>query len=402
MPKTQDIDSKLIPEANIGLVGHVANGKTTLTRALTGKLTLAHSEELKRGITIRLGYADTTIYKKKDGSLSVKKEAGAEPVRTVSFVDAPGHETLMATVLSGASLMDGAILVISAIEKCPQPQTREHLAALEVVGIKDVVVVQNKIDLVSPERAKESYKEIKNFLKGSVIEDAPVIPISAQHGINIDIVLEAIQKIIPTPKRSGKESKMLVARSFDINKPGSDIPKMVGGVLGGSIIEGEFKVGDEIEIRPGIKVGNSYRSILSKITGLKKAGKDLKEAGPGGLIGLMTGLDPYITKSDSLVGGVIGKPGKLPDVKNSLSLKTNMIERLVKSEDFKGARPMFAGENLLLNIGSARTVGEIKKIKKKDVELNLKIPVVAEKDERAVISRMINGRWRLVGYGIIQ
>ena len=64
MPKTQDIDSKLIPEANIGLVGHVAHGKTTLTRALTGKLTLAHSEELKRGITIRLGYADTTIFKK--------------------------------------------------------------------------------------------------------------------------------------------------------------------------------------------------------------------------------------------------------------------------------------------------------------------------------------------------
>ncbi len=400
--KTKEIDPKLIPEANIGLVGHVAHGKTTLTQSLTGKLTLTLSEELKRGITIRLGYADETIYKKSDGTYTTKAEDGTEIVRTVSFVDAPGHETLMATVLSGASLMDGAILLISAVEKCPQPQTREHLAALEVVGIKNVVVVQNKIDLVSPERAMESYKEIKNFLKGSIIEDTPIIPVSAQQSINIDAVLSAIEEFIPTPKRDPtKDPKMLVARSFDINRPGAQIENLRGGVLGGSIVQGEFNVGDEIEIRPGLKIGNKYQNLFSKITGLKKAGFELEHAGPGGLMGLMTGLDPYITKSDSLVGNVVGKPGRLPEVRENLSLEINLLKRVVESEEFSGAKPMKVGENLLLNVGTARSVGEIVAIKKNNTELKLKIPISVDIGKRMVVSRMTNGRWRLVGFGVI-
>ena len=113
----------------------------------------------------------------------------AEFVRAISFVDAPGHEALMATMLSGAAIMDGAILVIAADEPCPQPQTREHLAAAEVSGIKNLIIVQNKIDIVDEKRAIESYKEIKAFIKGTVAENAPIIPISAQRGINIDVLL---------------------------------------------------------------------------------------------------------------------------------------------------------------------------------------------------------------------
>jgi len=400
--KTKQIDAKTIPEANIGLVGHVAHGKTTLTQALTGKLTLTHSEELKRGITIRLGYADATIYKKSDGTYANSPDGGAEAVRTVSFVDAPGHETLMATVLSGASLMDGAILMVSAVEKCPQPQTREHLAALEVVGIKNVIVVQNKIDLVTPERAMESHREIKSFLKGSLLENAPIIPVSAQHRINIDAVFAALEQFVPTPARdSSKEPKMLVARSFDINRPGTDIPKLSGGVLGGAIVQGELSVGDEVEVRPGVKIGNRYVSLTTKITGLKKAGTDLPKAGPGGLMGLMTSLDPYITKSDSLVGNVIGLPGKLPEVRDNLILKVSMLKRVVGSEDFSDTKPIRPEENLLLNVGTARSVGEVTATKKENVEMRLKIPIVANAGERVVISRMVGGRWRLVGYGII-
>ncbi len=402
MAKTRSADPKMIPEANIGLVGHVAHGKTTLTQALTGKLTLTHSEELKRGITIRLGYADATIYKNPDGTYTNSPKDGSQVVRTVSFVDAPGHETLMATVLSGASLMDGAILLVSAVEKCPQPQTREHLAALEVVGIKNVIVVQNKIDLVTPERAMESYKEIKSFLKGSVIEDAPVIPVSAQQKVNIDVVFAALEEFAPTPERdSAKDPKMLVARSFDVNRPGTDVGKLVGGVLGGAIVQGEFGVGDEIEIRPGVKIGNKYESLFSRITGLKKAGMELESAGPGGLMGLMTGLDPYVTKSDSLVGNVIGRPGKLPEVRDSFVLKTSMLKRVVGSEDFSDSKPIRVGESLLLNVGTARSVGEVSSVRKENVEMKLKIPVVADRGERVVVSRMAGGRWRLVGYGII-
>src|SRR3989344_8119194 len=166
-----ETNPKLIPELNIGTLGHVDHGKSTLVEALTGKWTASHSEELKRGITIKLGYADATIFRcEKENHFTTSAKCLAHncdctPERTVSFVDAPGHETLMATVLAGASLMDGVLFVIAANEKCPQPQTREHLVALSIAGIKNIVVVQTKIDLITKERALESYKEIKNFIK---------------------------------------------------------------------------------------------------------------------------------------------------------------------------------------------------------------------------------------------
>ena len=143
------------PEVNIGLVGHVDHGKTTLTQALSGVWTDTHSEERKRGISIKLGYADTAFYKTNDGAHyplgrhpEGSKDVEEDLERVVSFVDAPGHETLMAIMITGASLMDGALLMVAANEACPQPQTREHLMALEIAGIENIVVVQNKICLL--------------------------------------------------------------------------------------------------------------------------------------------------------------------------------------------------------------------------------------------------------------
>ena len=141
----------------------VDNGKTTLLKALSGHWADTHSEEVKRGITIRLGYADTTFYKCKEHGYSnnIKKCCDkAEISRKVSFVDAPGHETLMVTMLSGAAIMNGALLLVAANEPCPQPQTKEHLIALEIVGIKNIIIVQNKIDLVTKEEALQNYKDI--------------------------------------------------------------------------------------------------------------------------------------------------------------------------------------------------------------------------------------------------
>ena len=199
------------PTVNIGLVGHVDHGKTTLTKALSGVWTDTHSEERKRGISIKLGYADTAFYQTKDGKYycsgknpNGKKDVDEELSRVVSFVDAPGHETLMAIMITGASIMDGAMLMVAANEKCPQPQTREHLMALNMSGIENIVVVQNKIDLVSRERAIESYQEITEFLKGTVAEGAPIIPVSAHHDVNLDILIDAIEKTIPTPDRDQK------------------------------------------------------------------------------------------------------------------------------------------------------------------------------------------------------
>ncbi|MCK4717413.1 MAG: translation initiation factor IF-2 subunit gamma, partial [Thermoplasmata archaeon] len=223
--------TKVQPEVNIGLVGHVDHGKTTLTRALSGEWTDRHSEEIKRGISIRLGYADATFYKckkcKGTEAYTTSSKCSicggkAELLRAVSFVDSPGHETLMATMLSGAALMDGALLLIAANEKCPQPQTKEHLMALEISGLKNTIIVQNKIDLVSREALEENYHQIKAFVKGTIAEDAPVIPVSAHHDVNVDALIQCIEERIPTPGfGDSKPPRLFIARSFDINKPGS-------------------------------------------------------------------------------------------------------------------------------------------------------------------------------------
>ncbi|MEM4161435.1 MAG: translation initiation factor IF-2 subunit gamma, partial [Thermoplasmata archaeon] len=284
------------PELNVGIVGHVDHGKTTLTYALTGERTDRLSEERKRGITIRLGYADAEFYQcpKCEGiegytNSPTCPKCGSQTnfLRSVSFVDAPGHESLMATVLSGAAIMDGALLIISADEKCPQPQTKEHLLALQIANVKNVVVVQTKIDLVSRERAKESYNEIRNFLKGTFAENAPIIPVSAHHGINIEALIFAIQKSIPTPKFDGsKPPRMYIARSFDVNMPGTQPEKLVGGVVGGTIMQGKLSIGDEVEIAPGnleiVENQKVYNSIVSRVTSLYAGVLPLNEAKPGG------------------------------------------------------------------------------------------------------------------------
>ena len=323
--------------------------------------------------------------------------------RTVSFVDVPGHETLMATVLSGASIMDGAILVIAANERCPQPQTREHLTALEVVGIKNVIIVQTKVDLVSEEKALENYKQIKQFVAGTSLENAPIIPVSSQQKINIDKVIEAIEKLIPTPVRDqDKPPLMYIARSFNINKPGTEVKKLIGGVLGGAIVQGKLKVGDKIEIRPGIIEEKDCQILFTEIVGLKKAGIALEEASAGGLLGLLTKFDPSLTRSDTLVGSLIGLPGELPEVRNELKLKINLLERVVGSKELSMVEPIKVDENLMINVCTTRSIGTVTSIKKNNIEMKLKIPVCLEEKERVVMSRQVAGRWRLIGFGVIQ
>jgi translation initiation factor 2 subunit 3 len=403
------------PSVNIGTVGHVDHGKTTLVEAITGVWAAKHSEELRRGITIKLGYADAPIFKcpncetqpYSSDSTCPKCDSKGEFVRAVSFVDAPGHEALMATMLSGATVMDGAMLIIAANEHCPQPQTREHLAAIELAGVKNIVIVQNKIDIVDEKRALENYNEIVSFVKGTVAEGKPVIPVSAQHSVNIDVLLQALEENIPTPLQDpNKPPRMFVLRSFDVNKPGASIDELLGGVIGGSISQGKFKVGDEIEIRPGLKVEKQgktfYESIFTEITTLNAGGKDVKEARSGGLVGIGTYLDPSLTKADCLTGNLVGKPDLLPPNRTELVLDTKLLKRAIGTKELVEVDKVKKGERLLLDVGTTITVGSVTSTKKDLVALQLIRPVCAEDGARAAISRKIAGRWRLIGYGIIQ
>jgi translation initiation factor 2 subunit 3 len=394
----------------------VDHGKTTLVQALTGVWASRHSEELKRGITIKLGYADMAIYKcpkcEPPGNYSTEPvcpncKSKAIFVRAISFVDAPGHEALMATMLSGAAIMDGAILVIAADEPCPQPQTREHLAAAEIIGIKNIIIVQNKIDIVDEKRARESYEEIKNFVSGTVAENSPIIPVSAQRRVNIDVLLQAMEEFVPTPKRDEtKPPLMYVVRSFDVNKPGTLIEKLEGGVVGGTILQGKFVVGEEIEIRPGItaeKEGKTvYNPLFSEIVSLYVGEKSVNEAHCGGLVGVGTLLDPSFSKADGLTGNMAGKAGTLPQTLSELTLETQILERAVGTKELIKIEAVNMGETLLLHVGAAITAGKVTSIKENNVTVKLTRPVCAQTGSRVALSRKIAGRWRLIGYGMIR
>lgn len=404
------------PVINIGLVGHVDHGKTTLTSKLSGKWTDTHSEEVKRGITIRLGYANTTFYKCPScegqsaygvSSKCVHCGSDAMPLRRISLVDAPGHETLMATMLSGSAIMDYAILLVAANEKCPQPQTKEHLMALDIAGIHKIIIVQNKIDLVSEEEALANYHEIRNFLKGTFADNAPIIPMSAQQGVNVDALIMAIEENFPTPSRDiEKEPLMFIARSFDVNRPGTKIDNLLGGILGGAIKEGQLKVGDDIEIKPGRKVEKDNKSIWvpikTKVMGLRTGEDKIETAAPGGSIAVQTNLDPALVKSDNLSGNILGHPGSLPETMSDIDLIVKLLERVVGAEDELVVEPIKKGEALMLNVNSSVTTGVATQLFRDGFHILLKRPICARKSDRITISRLLGHRFRLIGYANIK
>ncbi|PSP26043.1 translation initiation factor IF-2 subunit gamma [Halobacteriales archaeon QH_10_67_22] len=403
------------PEVNIGLVGHVDHGKTTLVQALSGEWTDQHSEEMKRGISIRLGYADATFRQCPEGeepdAFTVAEtcpdhDVATEPLRTVSFVDAPGHETLMATMLAGASIMDGAVLVVSASESVPQTQTEEHLMALDIIGIDNIVVAQNKIDLVDAERARENYREIQEFIEGTVAEGAPVVPVSAQQGANIDVLIDAIEREIPTPERDpDADAEMLVARSFDINKPGTTWESLVGGVLGGSLVQGELDVDDELELRPGREVEEGgqteWEPVETSVRSLQAGGESVETVTPGGLLGVGTGLDPAVTKGDALAGQVAGPPGTLPPTHEQFTMDVDLLDRIV-GQDAGEVEEISTGEPLMMTVGTATTAGSVTSARGGECEVALQRPVAAREGATIAINRRVGGRWRLIGIGTLR
>jgi len=302
-------------------------------------------------------------------------------------------------MLSGASLMDGACLLIAADEKCPQPQTREHLEALHIADIENIIILQNKIDAVSREQVKENYQQIKEFVKGTIAEKAPIIPISAVFGANIGLVLRAFEEIIPSPVLSEGDFQFLIARSFDINRPGKEINSLKGGVIGGSVLKGNINIGDQIEIRPGLRVKDNYIPLKSTIVSISQGNNLLDNAKPGGLIGLGTKLDPALTKGDHLIGHLVGKPDTLPDVLDEVELKVNLLDRVIGVEQMLRVHSLKHNEKLLLVVGTEKTGGTVTKILKNTVILKLNPPICPPEKFIYAISRIINRRYRLIGYG---
>jgi len=314
-------------------------------------------------------------------------------------------------MLSGAAVMDAALLLIAGNESCPQPQTSEHLAAIEIMKLNHIIVLQNKVDLMRQADAQLHEESIKKFIRGTVAGGSPIIPVSAQLKFNIDAVNMYLCTNVPIPKRDfTAPPQMMIIRSFDVNKPGAEIEELKGGVAGGSLLTGILRIGDEIEIRPGIiskdETGQTVcRPILSRIESLLAEQNDLKFAVPGGLIGVGTRIDPTLCRADRLVGHILGLRGRLPEIYAELEVNYFLLRRLlgVKSTDGKGAKvgKLTKGEVLMVNIGSTATGAKVMAVKSDMVKLSLTSPACTEIGEKIAISRRIEKHWRLIGWATI-
>ncbi|KAL0485987.1 translation initiation factor 2 subunit 3 [Acrasis kona] len=416
---------------NIGTIGHVAHGKSTVVKSISGVRTIRFKTEMVRNITIKLGYANAKIYHNPNPTCSRPQsytsrgsghadsfpcdipgcEGNYELVRHVSFVDCPGHDILMATMLNGAAVMDAALLLIAGNESCPQPQTSEHLAAVEIMKLKHIIILQNKIDLVREQEAITQHGEIKRFIEGTVAHDAPIIPISAQLKYNIDVVCEYITKKIPIPVRDFTSSpRLIVIRSFDVNKPGEQVEELKGGVAGGSILQGVLRVGQEIEVRPGIVSKNAdgtikCKPIFSKVVTLLAEENELQYAVPGGLIGVGTKIDPTLTRADRLVGQVLGEVGHLPKIYIELEISYFLLRRLLGVRDLENKgkiQKLTKSEMLMVNIGSTSAGARIVAVKADLAKVVLTSPVCTQVGEKLALSRRVDKHWRLIGWGQIR
>ena len=216
-----------------GTAGHIDHGKTTLVRALTGIDCDRLEEEKKRGITIELGFAPLEL-----------------PDRTtVSIVDVPGHERFIRQMVAGVAGIDAVLFVVAADEGV-MPQTREHLEILQLLGIENGLVVLTKIDRVDPEFLELALEDVQTLLRGTFLENSPIVPVSAVNGKGIDRLLEEIQKLSRSLKPRSSEGAFFlpVDRVFPISG--------FGTVVTGTTYNGEVRVGEEVQLLPSGKIGS--------------------------------------------------------------------------------------------------------------------------------------------------
>lgn len=395
------------PIINIGVIGHVSDGKSTIVKRLTGTKTQKHSKERERNITMRLGYANAKIAKcdecmppecyesfASSDEEYICKHCG-EPMKLVthvSFVDAPGHNMLMEVMLNGTCAMDYTMLVESvANTTIPAPQTVEHLLATEMIGTPNAVVCMNKLDLVDKTTALTNISKLKKFLTHASARSSPLVPISATFDINIDVLCEIIAKL-PMPERELSDAlKMIVIRSFNINMPGIEISSIKGGVIGGSILKGTLKIGDVVTIYPGYKYKNktksgksvwSYKPSECIVQSIYSDKTSLMEAVPGGLIGVQLDIDPSLTADDAMVGQIVlNKKDLKGSVYEIVIVNTYLIDELRRNET------IHVDDVLAININANNIDGKVIKIESTTYTLELCKPVYIEMNDQITLSK---------------
>lgn len=398
------------PVLNVGMLGSVSDGKSTCVRELTGIKTQRHSSEKTRNITIKPGYANLKIWS--DGerlystdskpTILLKNDRDCNLVHHLSFIDCPGHQELILTMLGSIRLMDAVIVIVSVadpIEK--KPQLIQHLAAIKLSGLKKILVCLNKLDLVTKDVANERYEELQKVLSSFNIKPINIIPTCFNKKIGVSWLLQEILDNFIPDNNVDEVSRFMATRSFDINKPGSNWNDLKGGVLGGSLFNGKLNVDDVIEIRPGIcgkgKNGKLIsQPIKTKILSIKTDQEELENMLPGGLMGVGTDIDPFYCKDDQLAGNIIGLEGTLPSVYDSVQLKFELIE------DFGGVWKPKVNDNVFLQVGTLSISSTLTQVSKKIIKLDLSRPACIDEDLMIMISHKEEGIMKIVASGTIK
>jgi selenocysteine-specific elongation factor len=267
------------PRLILGTAGHIDHGKTSLVRALTGVDTDRLPEEKARGITIDLGFAPLDL----PGGMRL------------GVVDVPGHERLVRTMVAGATGIDLLMLVVAADEGV-MPQTREHLAICELLGLERGVVALTKSDLVDDDIAELAAEEVSGLLAGTRLAGATVVPVSATTGQGLDRLRDALAEIAaataPRTPRTGP-ARLAIDRSFEM--------RGFGPVVTGTLVGAELAVGDAIELLPA--------GLRGRVRGVQRHGEKVDRAEPGARCALnLQGIElPDLTR-----GGVVAQVGRVP------------------------------------------------------------------------------------------
>jgi len=298
----------------VGTAGHIDHGKSTLVEALTGTHPDRLAEEKRRGITLDLGFA-------------FLEENGVR----FGFVDVPGHERFVSNMLAGAAGIDVLLLVIAADESI-KPQTREHFDICRLLGVKRGVVALTKSDLVDTETLELVRMEAEEFLRGSFLEKAPLVPVSAKAGAGLTELKKALSEAATntSTKDAARYFRLPIDRAFAM--------KGFGSVVTGTLISGSVGPGDEVELFP--------RQDRLRVRGVQSGGKSVERATPGQRTAVnLAGIEHTALKR----GMVLAAPEKF--------CKTRRID--VRLELLPSVRKMKQGARVHFHAGTVETVAEI-------------------------------------------
>jgi len=396
------------PLFNIGCLGSVSDGKSTLIEVLTGIKTQKHSIEKTRNITIKQGYGNMKIWKNNDEYIttSCDKKLDYELVNHISFVDCPGHQNYILTTLSSINLMNGVIIIIAVDQPIAnKPLLLQHLIAVKVSKIDKIIICLNKIDLVEKYTIISRKHELDQLLEKLDIKPYIIIPTCFNKKIGIEYVTNSIIQLFnPSDKNyiDNENPIFQISRSFDINKPGTilfsnnESINMKGGVIGGTLIKGKLKKGDLIEVKPGFISNNvEYKSLITKIIEIKTENIVLDEIIPGGLVGILTDIDSYYTKNDYLNGHLLGLVNNLPAIHNEILLNVNIFST------FDYIWKPKINDIITLQIGISSVTSTIINIKKNIISFKLNKPTCIIDKQNIILCYNINNILKIVGDAIL-